>query len=101
MVSAAVASGNQSRTCTHQGGEAPSSSAMARPTIDPPTMKIRKAAGPSPTLKPAKSRPQARHFGAKVARPANRVLLPQRGQSPRGKAAWRNGAQGAVTSRIK
>src|SRR5204862_4376189 len=78
----------------HQGGEALSSSAMARATTIPPTMKIRKAAGPSPTLKPAKSSPQARQAGAKVARPANSVRLPQRGQRPLSAAAA--GAGGSV-----
>src|SRR5688500_15302294 len=56
---------------------------MARPVTNPPTMKIRKAAGPSPTLKPAKSRPQGRHSGAKLAIPSNKVFAPQRGHEPR------------------
>jgi len=61
-----VATGIQMRWI-HQGGEKAPSTTSAATTVIVPTMKIRKAAGPSPTLKLEKSRPQAAHFGAKAS----------------------------------
>jgi len=45
----AAAIGIQTR-CTHHGGEKAPSTMSAPTTVIVPTMKIRKAAGPSPTL---------------------------------------------------
>src|SRR3546814_20957371 len=55
---------------------------MARPVMSAPTTRIRRAAGPSPTLKAEKSRLQARHLGANVTKPWKSDFSPQRGQSP-------------------
>src|SRR5690348_60777 len=66
----------------HQGGEKAASTTNAATTVIVPTMKIRKAAGPSPTLKLSKSSPQLRHLDAKLTHPLNSVCAPQRGQLP-------------------
>ena len=65
--SAIAVSGTQSRTCTHQGG-ASAELDRDREADDQiaPTIRIRKAAGPSPTLNASKSSPQARQCGAKA-----------------------------------
>jgi len=47
-----------------------------------PTIRMRNAAGPSPTLNASKSSPHARHLGANLTMPANRLWAPQRGQFP-------------------
>ena len=85
--------------CSHQGGETLSSSAMASATTSPPTMKIRKAAGPSPTLKPAKSSPQARHLGAKVGEPGEQgPVAAARAEAAQGATAY--GEAGVIGDRI-
>jgi hypothetical protein len=50
-------------------------------------IRVRNAAGPSPTLKAAKSSPQDRHFDAKVIAPENSVGAWQRGHLPKGSFA--------------
>ena len=65
-----AATGTQTK-CTHQGGEKAPSTTSAPTTVIVPTMKIRNAAGPSPTLKLEKSRPHAEQHGAKLTHPEN------------------------------
>lgn len=75
-------SGTQITTCTQKGGSAESWRAIAPPVTMVPTISVRKAAGPSPTLNAAMSSPQARQRGAKRISPSNSVRAPQRGHSP-------------------
>src|SRR6187551_451017 len=62
------------------------STTSAAMTRTAPIMRIRKAAGPSPTLKLEKSSPQARHLGANPTQLLNKPCAPQRGQLPRSAA---------------
>src|SRR6185369_3047279 len=64
------------------GGSAESSSPIAPAVTIAPTIRIRKAAGPSPTLKLSKLRPQWPQRGANFTQPANSVRWPQRGHLP-------------------
>src|SRR5215217_6143815 len=61
----------------------PSCSTSAPTTTIAPTIRIRNAAGPSPTLNLSKLRPQFRQRGANDTQPSNSVWAPQRWQSPR------------------
>lgn len=76
-----VATGTQIR-CTHQGGEKAPSTISAPTTVSVPTMKMRKAAGPSPTLKLEKSSPHFTQRSANLIHPLNKVRAPQRGHEP-------------------
>src|SRR6185503_3195561 len=92
----AVATGIHTRW-THQGGEKTPSTTSAATTVIVPTMKIRKAAGPSPTLKLSKSRPQLEHLCANRTQPAKSVCAPQRGQLPFKAAASDDGASSGLS----
>ena len=76
-------SGIHSAAWTHHGGSAESCSASASATTSAPTIMVRNAAGPSPTLNPVRSSPQARQRSANRVQPENSVRAPHWGQKPK------------------
>ncbi|PAV67336.1 hypothetical protein WR25_18470 [Diploscapter pachys] len=82
QITPAAVTGIQISMCSHSGGCSVSSSVMAPATTNAPRISVRKAAGPSPTLKRVKSRPQPEQRSANLTQPANKRGRPQRGHSP-------------------
>ena len=77
----------QIRRWTQKGGATPSCRVMAPAITMAPTISVRNAAGPSPTLNCVKSSPHERHFAAKATTPSKSVAAPHCGHVPLSAAA--------------